>query len=53
MVILVKTALEFAPQNARHVNPLTEHVVVMLVGWDLIVVLVFVKTSQYISIFKM
>lgn len=48
-----KTALEFAPQNARHVNLLTAHVVAMLAGWDLIVVLVFVKTSQYISKFQM
>lgn len=37
------TALEFAPQTARIVNLLTAHVVVILVGWELTVVLVFVK----------
>ena len=42
-VIMEKIVLEFAPQGARHVNPLTEHVVVMLVGWDLTAVLVFLK----------
>ena len=38
-----KTALEFVLQTARIVNLLTAHVVVILVGWDLTVVLVFVK----------
>ena len=47
-VIMDKTVLEFAPQSARHVNPLTEHVVALLVGWDLTVVLVFVKLVKII-----
>ena len=47
-----KTVLEFAPQNARHVNPLTEHVVALLVGWDLTVVLVFVKLFKIIQHLK-
>ena len=41
MVIMGKTVLVFASQTAGHVNLLTAHVDVMLVGWDLTVVLVF------------
>lgn len=52
-VIMDKSVLVFAPQTAKNTNLLTAHVVVMLVGWVLAVVLVFVKTSQYISTFKM
>ena len=51
-VIMDKTVLEFAPQSARHVNPLTEHVVALLVGWDLTVVLVFVKLFKIIQHLK-
>ena len=47
-----KTALEFAPQNARHVNLPTAHVAVMLVGWDLTVVLVFLKLVKIIQHLK-
>ena len=38
-----KTVLVLAPQTARIVNLLTVHVAVLLVGWDLTAVLVFVK----------
>ena len=48
-----KTVFVFAPQTVRHVNLLTEHVAVMLVGWDLPVVLVFVKLFKYMLTFKM
>ena len=45
-----KTFLVFAPQTARNLTILTEHVAVMLVGWDLTVVLVIVKLFKYFNI---
>ena len=47
-VIMDKTVLAFAPQLAKDANLLTAHVLVMLVGWDLTVELVFafIKTKQ-------
>ena len=41
--IMAKTVLVFVPQTASHVHPLTELVVVTLVGWGKTVLLVFVK----------
>ena len=52
-VIMGKTVLVLVPQTAGNVTILTEHVAVMLVGWDLTVVLVFVKLFKYILTFKM
>ena len=40
-----KTVLVFAFQTAGHVNLLMAHVVVMLVGWNLTVVLVFANNK--------
>ena len=48
-----KTVLVLVPQTAGNVTILTEHVAVMLVGWDLTVVLVFVKLFKYILTFEM
>ena len=47
-----KTVLVFAPQTARIVNTLMAHVVVLLVGWALTVVLVFVKLVNIIQHLK-
>ena len=41
-VIMDVTVQMFAPQTAEHVNILMAHVVVLLVGWDPTVLLVFV-----------
>ena len=47
-----KTVLMFAPQTARHVHLPTAHVVVMLVGWDQTVVLVFINLVNTFSHLK-
>ena len=52
MGIMAKTVHVFAPPTAGHVNTLTGHVLVMLVGADLTVLMVylFLKKSTKLNI---